>query len=72
MSDEAIASTIDGKNVILDANNIDIRGSSVVSDELTQIQAREKIKISAAENQYANEAEYSIKNLDLLQVSQMV
>lgn len=61
MSDEAIASTIDGKNVILDANNIDIRGSSVVSDELTQIQAKEKIKISAAENQYANEAEYSIK-----------
>ncbi|MEF9956818.1 MAG: hemagglutinin repeat-containing protein [Acinetobacter sp.] len=61
MSDEAIASTIDGKNVILDANNMDIRGSNIVSDELTQIQAKEKIKISAVENQYANEAEYSIK-----------
>ncbi|MGE8572673.1 MAG: hemagglutinin repeat-containing protein [Acinetobacter amyesii] len=61
MSDEAIASTIDGKNVILDANNIDIRGSHIVSDDLTQIQAKEKINISAVENQYENEAEYSIK-----------
>jgi filamentous hemagglutinin len=61
MSDEAIASSIDGKNVILDAKNIDIRGSNVVSDELTQIQAKENININAAENQYLNESEKSVK-----------
>lgn len=61
MSDEAIASTIDGKNVILDANNINIRGSNIISDELTQIQAKENVSITAAENQYLNESEKSVK-----------
>ena len=60
-SSEAIASTIDGKNVILDANNINIRGSHVVSDELTQIQAKENISITAAENQYINQHEQTTK-----------
>ena len=61
MSDEAIASSIDGNNVILNAKNIDIRGSNVVSDELTQIQAKENININAAENHYVNELERSKK-----------
>ncbi|WP_228270355.1 hemagglutinin repeat-containing protein [Acinetobacter colistiniresistens] len=53
-SDEAIASTIDGKKVVLDAKNIKIQGSEVVSDELTQIQAKENIEIKGAENSYLN------------------
>ncbi|MGN0935652.1 two-partner secretion domain-containing protein [Acinetobacter amyesii] len=66
MSDEAIASTIDGKNVILDANNIDIRGSNVVSDELTQIQAKENVTITGAQNQYLNYSESSVKKSGLM------
>ncbi|AYO55247.1 hemagglutinin repeat-containing protein [Acinetobacter wuhouensis] len=61
MSDEAIASSINGKNVILSANNIDIQGTNIVSDDLTQIQAKENINISAAENHYVNELERSKK-----------
>lgn len=53
-SDEAIASTIDGKKVVLDAKNIKIQGSEVVSDELTQLQAKENIEIKGAENSYLN------------------
>ncbi|MDR0095756.1 hemagglutinin repeat-containing protein, partial [Acinetobacter baumannii] len=54
---EAIASTISGKKVLLDANNVNIRGSQVVADELTQIQAKENINIVAAENHYSNQQE---------------
>jgi hypothetical protein len=72
MSDEAIASTIDGKNVILDANNIDIRGSSVVSDELTQIQAKKKSRSVLQKTSMRMKQNIALKNLDLLQVSQMV
>ena len=61
MSDEAIASSIDGKNVVLDAGTIDIRGSHVISDDLTQIQAKENINITAAQNTYQEYAEYSTK-----------
>lgn len=49
-SDEAIASTVEGKNVVLDAKNITIQGSQVVADNLTQIQATENVNILAAEN----------------------
>ncbi|MGE8654479.1 MAG: hemagglutinin repeat-containing protein [Acinetobacter gandensis] len=66
MSDEVIASTIDGKNVILDANNIDIRGSNIVSDELTQIQAKENVTITGAQNQYLNYSESSVKKSGLM------
>ena len=59
-ANEAIASTIEGK-VILDANNINIRGSQVVSDDLTQIQAKENISITTAENQYSNQFEQTVK-----------
>ncbi|EHU1917813.1 TPA: hemagglutinin repeat-containing protein [Acinetobacter baumannii] len=60
-ANEAIASTIGGKKVILDANNINIRGSQVVSDDLTQIQAKENISITTAENQYSNQFEQTVK-----------
>lgn len=58
---EAIASTISGKKVLLDANNINIRGSQVVSNELTQIQAKENVNITAAQNQYSNQQEQTVK-----------
>ncbi|EXB79618.1 hemagluttinin repeat family protein [Acinetobacter baumannii 299505] len=58
---EAIASTISGKKVLLDANNVNIRGSQVVADELTQIQAKENINIVAAENHYSNQQEQTVK-----------
>lgn len=48
--DQAVASSIEGKKVIIDANNVAIRGSDVVSDDLTQITAKENISITAAEN----------------------
>lgn len=63
-SDEAIASSITGKNVLLNANNIDIRGSNIVSDELTQIQAKENVNITAAENYSSNESQQTKKNQD--------
>lgn len=66
MSDEAIASTIEGKNVILDAKNIDIRGSNVVSDKLTQIQATENVTITGAQNKYLDYSEYSTKKSGLM------
>lgn len=58
---EAVASSIDGNKVILDGNNVSIRGSNVVSDELTQIQAKENISIKAAENQYGKVSESTVK-----------
>ncbi|MDS7958257.1 MULTISPECIES: hemagglutinin repeat-containing protein [unclassified Acinetobacter] len=60
-SSEAIASTISGKKVLLDANNVNIRGSQVVSNELTQIQAKENVNITAAQNQYSNQQEQTVK-----------
>ncbi|BCX73166.1 hemagglutinin repeat-containing protein [Acinetobacter sp. Tol 5] len=66
ISNEAIGSSIDGKNVILDANNINIRGSQVVSDELTQIQAKENVSITGAENKYLDYSEYSTKKSGLM------
>ena len=54
VSNEAVASTVDGKQVILDAKNIKIQGSEVVSDELTQIQAKENIEIKGADSNYLN------------------
>ena len=60
-SDEGIASTVDGKQVILDAKNVKIQGSKIISDELTQIQAKENVSITAAENQYLNESEKRVK-----------
>ncbi|MEQ1322419.1 hemagglutinin repeat-containing protein [Acinetobacter soli] len=64
-SDEAIASSITGKNVLLNANNIDIRGSNIVSDELTQIQAKENVNITAAENYSSNESQQTKKKSGL-------
>ncbi|MCU4582286.1 hemagglutinin repeat-containing protein [Acinetobacter gyllenbergii] len=54
VANEAVASTVDGKQVILDAKNIKIQGSEVVSDELMQLQAKENIEIRAADNSYLN------------------
>jgi filamentous hemagglutinin len=59
--DESIASTVEGNKVILDAKNVNIRGSQVVSDELTQIQAKENVNITAAQNQYSNQQEQTVK-----------
>ncbi|MFX9939116.1 hemagglutinin repeat-containing protein, partial [Acinetobacter baumannii] len=50
-----------GKKVLLDANNVNIRGSQVVADELTQIQAKENINIVAVENHYSNQQEQTVK-----------
>lgn len=49
-SDQSLASVIKGKQVLIDANNVNIRGSQVISDDLTQIQAKENISITAAED----------------------
>ncbi len=49
-SDQSLASVIEGKQVLIDANNVNIRGSQVISDDLTQIQAKENISIAAAED----------------------
>jgi filamentous hemagglutinin len=65
-SDEAIASTVEGNKVILDANNINIRGSNIVSDALTQIQAKENVSITGAENTYLNETEQSTQKSGLM------
>jgi len=59
--DESIVSTIEGNKVILDAKNVNIRGSQVVSNELTQIQAKENVNITAAQNQYSNQQEQTVK-----------
>ena len=58
---EALASSIDGNKVILDGNNVSIRGSNVISDDLTQIQAKENISIKAAENQSSEVSESTVK-----------
>ncbi len=60
-SDEAIASTVTGKDVSLSGNNIDIRGSQVIADNTTQIQAKENINITTAENTYTNQYEQTVK-----------
>jgi len=59
--DESVASTVEGNKVILDAKNVNIRGSQVVSNELTQIQAKENVNITAAQNQYSNQQEQTVK-----------
>lgn len=61
VSNESIGSTIEGKEVVLDANNINIRGSDIVSDDLTQIQAKENVTITGAENQYLNIDDKKVK-----------
>ncbi|WP_174492312.1 hemagglutinin repeat-containing protein [Acinetobacter sp. Marseille-Q1623] len=65
ITDEAIASNIAGKNVVIDASNVNIRGSKVVSDDLTQIQAKNNIDITAAENRYSQSSESSVKKSGL-------
>ena len=58
----AVASVISGKQIVLNSGqDITIQGSNVVSDELTQIQAKENISITAAENQYAKVSESTVK-----------
>ncbi|WP_254627262.1 two-partner secretion domain-containing protein, partial [Acinetobacter lactucae] len=65
-SDESIASTVEGNKVILDAKNVNIRGSNIVSDALTQIQAKENVSITGAENKYLNETQHSTKKSGLM------
>lgn len=65
-SNEAIASTVEGNKVSLNANNINIRASNVVSDQLTQIQAKENVSITGAENQYLNQSENVVKKSGLM------
>lgn len=66
VSDEAIASTVEGKKVVINANNINIRGSNVISDELTQIQAKENVSITGAENKYLDYSEKITKKSGLM------
>ncbi|MDT1867243.1 hemagglutinin repeat-containing protein, partial [Acinetobacter baumannii] len=51
-SDIAVGSIVEGKKVLLDAGNINVRGSNIVSDELTQVQAKDNANIEGAQNQY--------------------
>ena len=48
--------------MLLDAGNINVRGSNIVSDELTQIQAKENVTIEGAQNQYNSETNSVVKN----------
>ena len=58
----AVASVISGKQIVLNSGqDITIQGSNVVSDDLTQIQAKENISITATENQYASVSESTVK-----------
>ncbi|HDH7777922.1 TPA: hemagglutinin repeat-containing protein [Acinetobacter nosocomialis] len=61
-SDVAVGSIVEGKKVLLDAGNINVRGSNVVSDELTQIQAKDNANIEGAQNQYNSQTNSVVKN----------
>ncbi|ENR2984638.1 hemagglutinin repeat-containing protein [Acinetobacter baumannii] len=61
-SDIAVGSIVEGKKVLLDAGNINVRGSNVVSDELTQIQAKDNANIEGAQNQYNSQTNSVVKN----------
>ncbi|HCA5285602.1 TPA: hemagglutinin repeat-containing protein [Acinetobacter nosocomialis] len=61
-SDVAVSSIVEGKKVLLDAGNINVRGSNVVSDELTQIQAKDNANIEGAQNQYNSQTNSVVKN----------
>lgn len=65
-SDQSLASVIEGKQVLIDANNVNIRGSQVISDDLTQIQAKENISITAAEDHSTSESKDMVKKSSLM------
>ncbi|EHU2952430.1 hemagglutinin repeat-containing protein [Acinetobacter baumannii] len=65
-SDIAVGSIVEGKKVLLDAGNINVRGSNIVSDELTQIQAKENANIEGAQNQYNSQTNSVVKNSGLM------
>ncbi|MDQ9029077.1 two-partner secretion domain-containing protein [Acinetobacter nosocomialis] len=65
-SDIAVGSIVEGKKVLLDAGNINVRGSNVVSDELTQIQAKDNANIEGAQNQYNSQTNSVVKNSGLM------
>lgn len=65
-SDIAVGSIVEGKKVLLDAGNINIRGSNIVSDELTQIQAKDNANIEGAQNQYNSQTNSVVKNSGLM------
>ena len=64
--DQSLASVIEGKQVLIDANNVNIRGSQVISDDLTQIQAKENISITAAEDHSTSESKDMVKKSSLM------
>ncbi|MEI1722104.1 hemagglutinin repeat-containing protein [Acinetobacter baumannii] len=61
-SDIAVGSIVEGKKVLLDAGNINVRGSNIVSDELMQIQAKDNANIEGAQNQYNSQTNSVVKN----------
>ncbi|QNW95819.1 hemagglutinin repeat-containing protein [Acinetobacter seifertii] len=65
-SDIAVGSIVEGKKVLLDAGNINVRGSNIVSDELTQIQAKDNANIEGAQNQYNSQTNSVVKNSGLM------
>lgn len=65
-SDIAVGSIVEGKKVLLDAGNINVRGSNIVSDELTQIQAKDNTSIEGAQNQYNSQTNSVVKNSGLM------
>jgi len=65
-SDVAVGSIVEGKKVLLDAGNINVRGSNIVSDELTQIQAKDNANIEGAQNQYNSQTNSVVKNSGLM------
>lgn len=52
--------------MLLDAGNINVRGSNIVSDELTQIQAKDNANIEGAQNQYNSQTNSVVKNSGLM------
>ncbi|MDO7524786.1 hemagglutinin repeat-containing protein [Acinetobacter baumannii] len=65
-SDIAVGSIVEGKKVLLDAGSINVRGSNIVSDELTQIQAKDNANIEGAQNQYNSQTNSVVKNSGLM------
>lgn len=65
-ADMALASVVEGNKVIIDANNVNIRGNNIVSDDLTQITAKENVSITAAENQVLSESKDVVSKSGLI------
>ncbi|ULJ59719.1 hemagglutinin repeat-containing protein [Wielerella bovis] len=65
--DEAVGSTITGKQVSISAGkDVAIRGSNVISDDGTQIEAAENVSLTAAQNHYRDDEFHQTKKSGLM------